>query len=158
MAAWTSALLELRQQRILLLHLLAKSLESACDALLKSELRQLEFQTARQQALVEAMRALDFRSIHYRPNAPLKKLLQLSEENNEMGEMPSADDEQCWEQRAREMQAAESEVRRLGLLLAALLRHARRNLGIRSRTLWNTALIYERPKPVLPGAGAAAER
>lgn len=128
------------QQRILLLRELSQSLEEGRDALLRSDILQLQQQTARQQTVLEGLAAVTLAS-----STALKTRPKISEEMSGSEEAFVQADELDRKQ-ARELRGLEDHIRRLGLVQAALLKNARRNLRVEAGLLNFSALTYRRPE------------
>jgi len=121
-----SSAYELLEQRLTLWRFLVVSLEHARKAVLQSDLENLRCQTARQQEICEGLRGLEqLKPPSGHPIAPGERRKILEEE----------------------LQQVEVQVAHLNLAYGALLRRARRTVGIFCRVLASTGLTYTPPRP-----------
>ena len=121
-----SSAYELLEQQLTLWRSLAVSLEHARKAVLQSNLEVLRFQTARQQEICEGLRRLEkSKPLGGHPIPPGERRKSLEEE----------------------LQRVEAQVAHLNLAYGALLRRARRTVGIFCRVLASAAVTYTPPQP-----------
>lgn len=127
--------------RLHLLRELATSLSQAQTAVLASSLDRLQLQTARQQALIEAMRALT------------SDLRQNSREADSTPAIGSGFDA-AWQ----DLLLEGARVRYLNYVLGGLLRRKRRSIEILALLQASCAATYAQPKPAQSSAARRRER